>query len=464
MEAIPDTTFEESNRMYQEIEVLREREAQWKQERENFLQREEWWLDQWKQREMVFQTRQLYLMNETQKHAGPLRHMYEQLQQDFESYQRESKEREEVLMKLLQSDKHHLIVEIPAYSFEDRDSLTTLVNKQDQATQTNEVSEPSCESKAAQITEEDQSANTVISGDNQVMFTFGDIPEELQVRKDPSVAVVEMVPPKTPNTKRIKQVSKKAKSTQQVVKSVDQAKEEVFAEKWEEREKAWEKQWSEAQLDNKNMFSIWKSLYEQRIQELESAAEESKQREDTLSKMLQDYSTIAAASDASSLNENKGVQQSEEKNTPDQPRLETEMLQTTEEVKPDESSNSVLPGDNDQVMFTFGDIPEEFQLWKDPSLTVVKMVSPKTPATKVRKPKKTQSTDLAVEDIVQAKEKWFAEKWEEREKAWDKQWSEVKSDHKNICDILKSLYERRIQELETAAQQSNRSEEHLSKI
>ena len=82
------------------------------------------------------------------------------------------------------------------------------------------------------------------------------------------------------------------------------------------------------------------------------------------------------------------------------------------------------------------------------------MVEKVPPKISMRKPKKIKSTQQAVEDAIQAKEKWFAEKWEEQEKTWEKQWSEAKFDHKNICNILKSLYERQIQELEMAAQES----------
>ena len=300
MEGIPDTTFEVSNRMYQEIQELREREAQWKQERENFLQREKWWLHQWQQREMLFQARQLHLMNaqsqdliETQKHADPLRHMYEQLLQDFKSYREEAKEREEVLVKLLQSDEHHLIVEIPPHS---------LFFVETKATQTSEVSEPeqpSFGSKAAQITEEDDhSVNTVISGDDdQILLTFGDIPKELQLWNDPSLTVVEMVPPKTPTTKVGVRKTKKTQSTQLAVEDVVQAKEKWFAEKWDEREKVWEKQCSELKSDHNNICNILKSLYERRIQELETAAQQSNRREEHLPKIQEACSAKPATSD-----------------------------------------------------------------------------------------------------------------------------------------------------------------------
>ena len=59
--------------------------------------------------------------------------MYDQLWQDLESYKQESKKREEVLVRLFQSERLHLIVEIPTHSFDKGDSQTNEETKQDQA-------------------------------------------------------------------------------------------------------------------------------------------------------------------------------------------------------------------------------------------------------------------------------------------------------------------------------------------
>ena len=340
MEKIQDSTSEVSLNL--EIQSLRERETQWRQEREHFLQKEKWWQHQWQQREMLFQAKELQLMQnqsqaltESLKNCDTWKCKYENLSQDFESYREESKERETVLVKLLQSERHHLIVEIPKHSFEDEELQNTKEANlkgpiyESKVTQTNEevkpnqpcfeskttqtigeatLKQPSFETKASQANEQPnlhQSSNTDISDDNdQVVYTFGDFPEELQFWKDSSVEAVEMITPETRTTK-----IRDEKSTQQAVEDAVQAKDKWFAVKWEEREKAWERQWSEAKSDHNSMCNILKSLYEHRIQELETAAAtESKRREEHLSKILEVYSAKPVASDAprteDSLNEN----------------------------------------------------------------------------------------------------------------------------------------------------------------
>ena len=43
----------------QEIHQLRERQSQWREEREGFVQKERWWNQQWQERERFYQTLEL---------------------------------------------------------------------------------------------------------------------------------------------------------------------------------------------------------------------------------------------------------------------------------------------------------------------------------------------------------------------------------------------------------------------
>lgn len=173
----------------EELEALRQREHQWKEERELLLQRDRWWAEQWQQRETfwnhTFQVRELqwsYAQSENYNRWIERKMCHEQQVKDFERAAEEAEAREQLLLKLLQEEKHHLVIEIQ-----------TIVSE----TQREDTVEPThCE------------LSRPAAGDN-VKVTFGDFSEDvIDFLNDPAIAVVQTLPQKVTAVKKAQDTEK----------------------------------------------------------------------------------------------------------------------------------------------------------------------------------------------------------------------------------------------------------------